>query len=227
MHKNITLICALLLACSSHGQVSIAPEAGFQMVSMSYPKGSSSFSDAKFTSRPSFRAGISMAVRTNKTISIHSGLFYAPKGYKLIYKGSPLYRIALNYVEVPVYINVTILNRKGNTLFAGLGPYIAYCLGGRSSVDLAIADPAWNSSGTKQLTVGNNADLNFAKPIDFGANVNLGFITSTGLYLRAQYSLGLVNVPPKGMFDNSMKNRAFGISVGYQIKTKSAPSSNR
>ena len=51
------------------------------------------------------------------------------------------------------------------------------------------------------------------KGIEFGAGVIAGYRLASGLFINAQYNLGLSNVSPE---DNSkMKNKYVGFGIGY------------
>jgi hypothetical protein len=165
--------------------------------------------------KASFRAGLNFAADM-KSISIHAGVFYAAKGYQVSFMGDRL-KLNLHYIDVPVYVNYNIINTGGNKFFAGVGPYISYCAGGKAKLKSTAIDPSVTVEDQYTLSIGTDAFSDDIKPLDLGANANLGFISSSGIYVRAQYSLGLANTWPGGDSKNSLKNVAFGVSVGYQI----------
>lgn len=211
MKKLFLLIATIVFADAASGQISIAPEVGFQMVNQNVNSDSSTNGDFK----PSFRAGLNLGVNLSKKLNLHVGAFYSAKGTQenvMGFKAKSNY----NYIEVPIYVNYSVVEFAGNELFVGAGPYLAYCLGAKAKFKGSFFGQTFDEE--IDLPVGNDETTDAVKPFDFGANANIGFVTKMGLYARAHYSLGLANIVTGGDSDNSLKNTGFGISLGYQIK---------
>jgi hypothetical protein len=58
---------------------------------------------------------------------------------------------------------------------------------------------------------------------DISANVTVGYETPFGLYFRAFYGLGLLNVAPAGNSDNCLRHSGGGLSIGFLFKTSDRP----
>ncbi|HTN16629.1 MAG TPA: outer membrane beta-barrel protein, partial [Chitinophagaceae bacterium] len=155
MKKFLVLAFALFAAKHSSAQVFIAPELGVQMVKMNEKtENTNGFGYVPAPGyKSAFRAGMNFAIDI-KSISIHAGLFYTGRGYRISFMGD-LVKANLDYIDIPVYVNYNIINKKGNKLFVGAGPYISYCLGGR----LKLSSPYMSPSGTDKyyLSVGSDA----------------------------------------------------------------------
>lgn len=175
-------------------------------------KGDSSTSGSMKTG---FRAGVNLGMGLTKKINLHAGVFYSVKGSQDEIFGIKAKSI-FNYIEIPVYINYNVVSFGGNELFVGVGPYAAYCLNAKAKISGSLLGQSFDED--EELPVGNDETTDVVKPLDFGANANIGFVSSFGLYARAHYSLGFANIMTGGDSDNSIKNNGFGLSVGYQIK---------
>jgi len=205
MKKILLLATAAVISLSSNAQFTIAPEVGFQMYKSTLKVGGTKI-DSKF--KPGFRIGANATYLLGKKLSIDAGLFYSVKGTKYdesISKSTT----NINYLEIPVFVNYQFGDKDKNHFFVGAGPYLGYCLGGKTKGD---------GQDDYKLKVGSDKAKDDVKPLDFGLNANVGYQMSNGLYLRAFYSLGLANTTPGGDGDNATKNMGFGLSAGYRLK---------
>lgn len=211
MKKALLILASAIIAQTSSAQISIAPEVGFQMVNQNVQSDSSLSGD----SRASYRAGINLGIDLTKKLTLHVGGFYSAKGTQQDVFGVKA-KLNYSYIEVPIYLNYSVVKFAGNELFVGAGPYLGYCIGAKGKINGTIFGQKIDED--LDLTVGSDEASDAIKPLDFGVNANIGFITKMGIYARAHYSLGLANTLPGGDSDNSIKNTAFGLSIGYQFK---------
>lgn len=211
MKKTLLIAAAALIAQTSFAQITIAPEVGFQMVNQNVNSDSLTSGDLK----ASYRAGINLGIGLTKKLTLHVGGFYSAKGTQQDVFGIKA-KTSYNYIEVPVYVNYSVVKFAGNELFVGAGPYLGYCIGAKAKIKGSIFGQSIDEE--IDMPVGSDETTDAVKPLDFGVNANIGFITKMGIYARAHYGLGLANTLPGGDSDNSIKNTAFGLSVGYQIK---------
>ncbi|MFA6152909.1 MAG: porin family protein [Chitinophagaceae bacterium] len=211
MKKILLLAATALIVERASAQLSIAPEIGVQMTNQAVNSDSSASGDMK----TGFRAGVNLGLGLTKKINLHAGVFYSVKGSQEETFGIKAKSI-FNYIEIPVYINYNVVSFGGNELFVGVGPYVAYCLNAKAKIKGSFLGQSFDED--MELPVGNDETTDAVKPLDFGANANIGFVTKIGLYARAHYSLGLANIVTGGDSDNSIKNNGFGLSVGYQIR---------
>lgn len=203
MKKTLLIVASALIAQTSIAQISISPEAGFQLVNQNVTSDSSLSGDMK----ASYRAGVNLGIDLSKKINLHVGAFYSSKGTQQDLLGFKA-KLNYSYIEIPIYFNYRVVKFAGNELFVGAGPYIGYCIGAKGKVSELDLD----------LTIGSDETTDAVKPLDYGVNANIGFITKMGIYARAHYSLGLANTLPGGDSDNSIKNTTIGLSIGYQFK---------
>lgn len=184
-------------------QLSIAPEAGYQMSKVRYEiAGSEETGD--FKSGVRFGANIGLGVSDH--FILQGGAFFSGKGSELDFLGINMKR-TFNYIDIPVVLNYMTGVATGNRFFIGAGPYWGYAIGGSNKVN-----------GTKQdINIGSNAVSDDLKPLDFGINANVGFLLSGGFYVRGMYAHGITNILPGGNSDNSMRNSTLSLSLGYNF----------
>ncbi|MBL7713711.1 MAG: PorT family protein [Chitinophagaceae bacterium] len=210
--KKILLFAAVLFtAGQASAQISIAPEAGIQMTDLRMSSSDSSLGD--FGYKTGFRAGVNFAAELND-FSIHAGAFYTTKGAKSESFGVKL-TINMTYIDIPVYVNYNILNKSGNKLFVGVGPYLSYCMSGKIKAKGSFLGQSIDQS--EDLNIGSSA-TDQIRSLDFGGNANIGFISAMGLYARASYSLGFANIANNDASEGTIKTTGFALSVGYQVK---------
>lgn len=202
MKKLFLLASAAIIAQTASAQFSIAPEAGLVMSGQSM-KVLGEKVDTKM--KIGFRVGGNVDYAISDAIHIQGGIFYAAKGSKAK-EGDG--KVAVNYLEVPIYVNYMTGEAGGNRFFGGVGPYLGYAFGGK------VTDATGEE---RDLEIGSDEGKSDIKALDLGLNVNIGYMLSNGLYVRANYGLGLTNLIPGGDGDNSVKNNGFAISFGYYL----------
>lgn len=211
--KKILLISALALtAQKGYSQLSIAPEAGIQFANAATKDTALLGSADAITA---YRVGVNVGLGLTSFLDLHVGAFYSAKGAKSEDFGFTS-KVNLNYIEIPVYLNFTIGDKTKNYFFVGAGPYLAYCSAAKVSLKGSL--PGITIDNERDLNVGGDKSTDVIESMDFGANANIGFVTKFGLYARAHYALGLANVLTAGDSENYIKNRTYGVSVGYMIK---------
>lgn len=208
MKKMILLASVALIAQTASAQLSIAPEAGFQMTNANIKFGGDKV-DTKM--KAGFRVGANLDMGLTENLHVQAGLFYSGMGTKKDAQLGglvPEQTISYNYLQIPVYINYMTGKAGDNRFFAGVGPYLGYAIGGKAKM----------GDNSEDIKIGTEKGEDDIKPMDFGVNVNIGYMLSMGLYARAHYSMGLSNNVPGGDSDFSGKNSGFGISLGYAFK---------
>jgi hypothetical protein len=193
-------------------KILIAPEAGLQFSNVS-AKSDSGIVDPN--SKLTYRLGLNATFGLAKKINLQAGAFYTTRGYKFDELGFTS-SAKINYIEVPIYLNYEVVKFAGNTLFVGAGPYFAYCMGGKGKVKGSAF--GFSIDEEVDFSVGSDKNNDDITAIDYGVNANVGFVTKIGIYARANYGLGLANTMPGGDGNNSIKNKNFGLSIGYNIK---------
>ena len=135
------------------------------------------------------------------------GLFYYRNGYATNYEGGTK-TLGFNTFELPVNIEYKFGPPRKVRFFLGAGAYVGYNQGGTVIVS---AYPVYS---TYNINRGNNATDDIRK-FDVGASGWGVFQVTRGLFLRARYQYGFLNMLPHGDANNSLNNRSFSLSVGY------------
>lgn len=130
-----------------------------------------------------------------KNIGIRGGIEYISKGAKFKTGGGS---IGLNYLEVPIIPEYRFSAGPGN-ICAGVGPYFAYGIGGKS---FGVSSFGENNGGYKRFDAG----LSFLLDYKSDAGVAFGF----------SYDFGLANTIYPSQ-DVKSHNRCFSINLGYEV----------
>jgi hypothetical protein len=117
-----------------------------------------------------------------------------------VQKGSKTNGIAsrLNYLEGQSDALYQHWFSSGDAVFGGLGPYIAYGLGGKSD------------------GIDNFGGMDGYKRFDAGLNLKAGYQMDIGLRFILGYDLGLYD-KSSDPSDYTSRNRSFSLSVGYSV----------
>ncbi len=203
MKKALLSVAALLIAGATFAQTKFGIVAG-----PSFSSYTTKVNGDKETSDllTNFRAGLTADLQLADEFYIQPSLLYTGKGGKEEVLGFDT-KARINYLELP--INFMYKPEVGNgNLFIGLGPYFALGLNGTN--ETVINDAVVKSD------IDFDDDNGF-KRFDAGANFQVGYEMPMGLNFGLFTDLGLVNLWKDGDSDNSFRNTAFGVTVGYKF----------
>lgn len=206
MKKLMFIAVAAIAGTQVHAQLSIQPEAGLNLANMSNSIGGDKVTTSSITG---YKAGALLNIGIAKGFYIEPGVFYSVKGYSGEILGFTA-KTTINYLEIPLNLGYRYDLGNAGSLFVSAGPYVGFALSGKIKTENlpllgTVEDDLEFGDGNDEM-----------KSIDYGANFSLGYISPIGIYLRAQYGLGLANL--SNATNTSMKNRVFGISVGYAFQ---------
>ncbi|MFN4080336.1 MAG: porin family protein [Saprospiraceae bacterium] len=190
-----------LSACVLHAQARFGVKAGLNLATVNFSGESADVND--FTKNLStFQIGGIAEFDFTDNIGLGVGLQLQGRGVKLEQSG---FESTLN----PLYIQAPIsLYYRKSGFYAGVGPYVGSGVAGKAKASFL------GQSESENIKFGNDEDSDLA-PLDFGANVELGYEILGLIRLSAGYSLGLANIAPKDVRteDDGGKNRAIFISA--------------
>ncbi|SEW08548.1 porin family protein [Chitinophaga arvensicola] len=222
MQRNILTIIALLIVHVTMGQVRFGLKAGFTGANMKLD-GPAYVADNRKFMLPAFQGGGLMDIPLTKWLTVQPALLYSIKGYRTRPESDAgnwyfIARYGYNYLELPV--NFLYKGKVGaGKIFAGLGPSVAYGIGGKVSF---IKDGT--KSGTakilfdgKEATASSTDDVH-ANRVDIAANFLVGYEFSPGFLLSAGYAAGLLDVSASE--NTKQLHRSFNISFGYLFPRK-------
>jgi len=176
-----------------------------------------------------FHAGVNINIPVAPDFYFQPGILFSVKGAKndlfspeVKASGDYTTTTKLSYIEMP--LNLLYRPQLGEGyIFIGLGPYIAYGIGGKEISDFGSSlsyerDVKFKSTVTNFIDLIENA---YYRPFDAGANIFFGYEFSVGFFLQLNAQLGLLKINPEygWVTDNkaSYKNTGFGISIGYRF----------
>ncbi|HLK30799.1 MAG TPA: outer membrane beta-barrel protein [Puia sp.] len=139
----------------------------------------------------------------NKNAKAHELLLcetleFARKGAKDAEGGG---KTVLSYLQVAITLDYQY-NLANGAIYAGIGPYFAYGIGGK-----------FKGPGFSEPAFGGQDGF---KRFDAGPRIMAGYLLPFGLSVNAVYDLGLVNFGNTADQETA-KNRVFSVSVGYSI----------
>ncbi len=225
---SVAVIFLLLFATSLQAQIRFGAIGGLNINSVS-----ADFDNGlDVNSRLGYHAGIIGEYYFAGITGIQTGLIFNTKGYQIDVEetydeGDGYQNYRLSYLEIPfnLLIDVSVLQLH-------IGPYFAFGVNGAYSYDysyLEVGNVEFSAKGDDDVKFETEIDDDeyntgdaYVYPYDIGVNIGAGFQAGP-LMLRAQYSLGLVNMIPELRHnsdyraDNKMTMNTISFSVGLLI----------
>jgi hypothetical protein len=167
-----------------------------------------------------FNAGVNVEIPVAPDFVLQPGLLFSLKGAETTVEGLSG-KVNVDYIELPV--NFIFKPVLGNgRLLLGLGPYVAYGVGGKIKLSGSGTDIEKKIIFENDLSESQLLDDEFyVRPLDAGANLLAGYEFAFGISVQLNAQWGLLKVNPgyDGNSDDksSVKNTGFGISVGYRF----------
>jgi len=215
----------VLCATQSQAQwVRIGPEVGVNFQKFNVED---EIYDDDYDMRAGLKVGGIVDIGVDRMFSVQPGLFYSQKGTKQKYVESVAagFRnhvkndIKINYLEIPLNLQLKFGTPHGPMFFIGAGPYLGFAIGGEVEQEITTRYPDGSlydrDRDDYDLEFGDDADDDNYKGSDAGINLNLGFMTRSGFFLRGNMGIGLKDIVPDGVDSYSAKNFGLGISAGF------------
>jgi hypothetical protein len=126
-------------------------------------------------------------------------------------------------IQIPINLQYKFGDPGDNRIFIGIGPFVGLNVGGKveASTNFLGIPFSFNES----LRIGSDS-TDHIRRFDAGFGLNAGYQLSGGVYFRAAFQLGLINLRPNGDENNFQRSSHFGISVGYLFGEKENASTN-
>lgn len=201
-------------------RISYVVKGGLNLSSVLLKGDESSGVDVK--SKPGYHVGITAEYPVSEIFVFETGILLSNKGFKGSSEnthGGDLYKynstINLLYVEIPLTAK-TYFNVGQSKIFGALGPYIGLGLSGKSKGEVIFRGET--NSIEHDINWGSSQGDDF-KRLDYGLTAGAG-IEISSIQIGLCYNLGLANIST--ITDNGLKirNRVFGLSVGYKFRRK-------
>ena len=221
--RKLLLLMSLFVAIHASAQPSFGIHGNLIGASMNHSSSNDEtleFITGDFKTRMSWKFGLTAQIPVSEQFVFMPQLNLLSKGGKIdrTIEGVEVSGDVKNtYLELP-------LNFVYNTgsFFIGAGPSISYGLSGEGDVVVEYLGTRDSQSFDVKFDGKKNADedepvLHY-KALEFGANFIAGYKLSNGIFINAQYNLGLNNIHPDD--GNESKNKYFGIGIGYYFCSK-------
>jgi hypothetical protein len=119
-------------------------------------------------------------------------------------------------------LNFVYKGQLGNGfIMVGLGPYVAYGIGGKVMNEGGSVSTESDIEFKKEVVSGDPLLAVYIKPFDAGGNILFGYEMAGGLFLQMNAQLGMLNIRPDHYLlpddKSTLKNTGFGLSLGYRF----------
>lgn len=237
MKKILSIITLIGLAFPAMAQdIKVGPELGATYNTM-YQKLNGAKRETNY--QVGFKIGGTVDLPLNEMFSLQPGLNLSVNNgtesyYERFYKtgaGVPTsdqdrrnYSVTL--IQLPVYaVFKTGKEYDDPHFFAGIGPSFNYAVGGgfKQEFTNTLNGEDRVSRYDYAIPIGNSKTKDRIRPFDISANVTIGYEMPFGLFFRAYYGVGLLNLAPSGDSDNKFRAHGGGISVGFLFNTTNGP----
>jgi hypothetical protein len=166
-----------------------------------------------FISNKGFFIGALAEYSPSEMFGVRSGILFETKGYNydydlVLWEGN--LKTKLNYLTVPVYAMPQYYINDDLKVYGLIGPAFSLGLSGKS------INETDNDKEESILSLGNDEEEDDFKSFDMGL-VFGGGINIQGVNILISYNLGLSNIAFEGTLEQTAKNRALSIGIGYMI----------
>lgn len=171
-----------------------------------------------------YHAGINVELPLAPGFHLQPGLLFTTKGAKGTdnFLGQNVTTtVNLSYIEVPV--NLLFKPELGTgRMLLGFGPYVAFGVGGKATTESGGVSGEVDIEFKNEVDEGDPEGVFYAKRVDSGANLLVGYEFMGGLSFQLNAQLGLADINPEDRTitekdETSFKNTGFGLSLGYRF----------
>jgi hypothetical protein len=208
----LSLFSIAAIATGAKAQVSFGPEIGLNIAEYKLVSPTeTSYPSPKY----SLRAGGIVDFGMGDHFSIQTGAYYVSNGWVYSDGYGDNETININTVEVPLNFIVKIGRRS--RFWIGAGGYAAFYISGTDNVSGTFL-----SSSSTSLKIGSDSTSNI-KGIDAGYSISIGWQLPMGLFVRAHFNEGLLNLQPMGNSSNSITSASYGTTIGWLFGVRRGP----
>lgn len=202
MKKTLLTLLLGLLTIVGYSQVRFDIHGGMSMANIT-----NSEADLKV----GYTLGVGMDYSFNDMWSFQSGLNFTSKGCKASEAGVDL-KMNPVYLDIPLLAALKINITEGNRFLINLGPYVGFGLGGKMTVEQGGAE-----IGTKLFKKVDGAQEAVMNRCAVGLQYGIGFELDNHYLINLTGQYGFTNMVKESFADESNKNLAFLLTVGYRF----------
>ncbi len=166
-----------------------------------------------------YHIGVNMQIPVAPEFYFQPGLMLSTKG-AIAENNASKSTTSISYIELPLNLVYKGLLGPGY-VFLGVGPYMAYGIGGKVKVESGSESNDFDIEFTNMVELTDNMLVPYYKAFDAGGNIFFGYEMAGGLFAQFNAQLGMLNINPeyKVLPDDksAVKNTGFGLSLGYRL----------
>ena len=172
--------------------------------------------------KPGYHAGVGLDLEFVTDISLQTGLYFTSKGSEYTSSiqiiGDVDYRVTANYIQLPIHIAYKMDVTPGTKLFFHAGPYLAYGVGGKRTIESNYSADLDKFFGEQEIST---FDKDFGyKRFDYGVGIGVGAEFGV-LVIDLGWDMGLKNIarniPEIQVYKPKKKNQSAYLSIGYKF----------
>lgn len=175
--------------------------------------------------KPGFHIGVGADLEFVTNLSLQTGLFFSSKGAKYKHEEPKTeaynieYNVTANYIELPIHLAYKLDITPGTKLVFHAGPYLAYGVGGKRTIDSGFTDDLKDILGKQEV---NTFDKNYGfKPFDIGVGIGVGAEFGV-ILIDLGWDMGLNNIARElkvgdVTYGQKVKNQSAYLSIGYKF----------
>lgn len=220
MKKSLLLASLMSATLFANAQVSFGPKISLGLANQRV-KDNDKTVDTKGVFSPAI--GVALNAKISDNFAIQPALQYAMVGSRTETSfpviGTIKTKTTLNYIQLPVQLNIQFPLGDAAAIGLGVGPYLGYTFGGKSKFEAAGESETTNIKAKADVKAADlNGDDDFVAPLDYGV-VIAPFVEFGAFQVGATVNLGLADLNPKfeGKKDDksSAKNIYYGVTAAY------------
>ncbi|MGC4034577.1 MAG: porin family protein [Chitinophagaceae bacterium] len=164
-----------------------------------------------------FDIGVFAEIPLQKQLSFRPSLTYSLERASAVIEGDKA-KVHVSFIKIPLDV-IYHSTSMDNKLSFGIGPYIAYNLGGKYN---------WAETRTNSIAFGSDEDTDFGrtyKRVDVGLDLFAGYQFNKQILFSAKFDYGLLNMvhmteDPDEAHLAKIHTLCFGVAVGYILGSK-------
>lgn len=173
--------------------------------------------------KPGYHAGVGLDLEFITNISLQTGLYFTSKGAEYTANipagvGEVEYSATANYIQLPVHLAYKMDITSSSKLFFHAGPYLAYGVGGKRTIETDYSDNPDDILGKQEI---DTFDKDYGyKRLDYGVGIGVGLEYGV-LFVDLGWDMGLKNIARKiasiEVYKPNTKNQSAYLSIGYKF----------
>ena len=173
--------------------------------------------------KPGYHAGLALDLEFADDISLQTGLYFTSKGSEYTANipsgvGNVEYSVTANYIQFPMHLAYKMDVTPGTRLFFHAGPYMAYGIGGKRTIETEYSDNPDDILGKQEI---NTFDKHHGyKRFDYGVGIGVGAEFGR-IMIDLGWDMGLKNIAKKipeiQVYKPNKKNHSAYLSIGYRL----------